>query len=141
MSIKALLHRSVRVALAAAGIGALLLVNPQLAEARPPEGMRELNLSRSQMRQLRDIMQDYQSDLQGILSPEQLEEMQDLREAQQNGEVADVDREDMIAELGLSDNQVEQLDDVQASLEAELEGVLTSEQLEKLSEMEGFSGI
>ncbi|MEM6521510.1 MAG: hypothetical protein AAF722_19515, partial [Cyanobacteria bacterium P01_C01_bin.70] len=102
----------------------------------------ELGLNRSQMRQLRDIMQDYQAELANVLTAEQLAEMQDLREAtREDDSVSESERlsqEDIIAELDLSDDQVQQLAQARESLEQDLEAVLTPDQLEKLAEMVGI---
>ena len=64
------------------GVGALLLGTPQLARSQSSrvnrEAVRALNLSRSQMREMRSVMQSYQSDIQNILTSEQLEQLEEL---------------------------------------------------------------
>lgn len=147
MNIKAILRQAIRVGLVTVGTGVLLLPSAQLVQAQPDPAAvrRELDLNMSQMRQLRNIMQDYQAELEDILTPEQLEEMQDLREAaRQEGAASESNqpsREDIIAELDLSDDQIEQLTEVRESMEEDLEDVLSPQQLEKLEEMGGFGRI
>ncbi|MEM9767771.1 MAG: hypothetical protein AAF892_07825 [Cyanobacteria bacterium P01_D01_bin.71] len=140
------LNQVLRVGLISAGTTLLLIIPAQLAHAQsvsdPAAIRQELGLNRSQMRQLRDIMQDYQAELANVLTAEQLAEMQDLREAtREDDSVSESERlsqEDIIAELDLSDDQVQQLAQARESLEQDLEAVLTPDQLEKLAEMVGI---
>lgn len=144
MDIQKKLPRLTRLALIGIGIGTVLVASPQLAQAQssnPRAVMRELGLSRSQGRQLRSIMQGYQADLEDILTAEQFEELQDLREAQRNGQGDAISQEDIAAELELTDSQVEQLGEARESLDEELAGVLSPEQLEQLEEMAGFQSL
>ncbi|MEM9005341.1 MAG: hypothetical protein AAGE59_17685 [Cyanobacteria bacterium P01_F01_bin.86] len=146
MILQTKLNQVIRVGLIITGTSLLLITSTPIAQAQstidPGAIRRELGLNRSQMRQLRDIMQDYQAELEDILTPEQLEEMQDLREAsQQDGTIAESERpsgEDIIAELDLNEDQVEQLEQTRESLKQDLETVLTPEQIEKLEEMAGI---
>lgn len=148
MTLKPQLNPMVRIGLIMAGTSLLLVAPTQLVHAQSPQVVqaqskgdpatikRELGLSRSQMRQLRGMMQDYQAELEDILTPEQLEEMQSLREAAQQG--SSVSAEDALAELDLSEDQATQLEQTRASLRQDLAGVLTPAQLEKLEEMGRF---
>ena len=146
MTLKTKLNQVLPVGLVIAGSSLLLMASPQLVSAQattdPAAIRQELDLNRSQMRQLRGIMQDHRAELEDILTPEQLEEMQALREAaQQDSSVSDSEqpsREDIIAELDLSEDQVEQLEQTRESLQQDLEAVLTPEQLAKLEEMGGI---
>ncbi|MBE7386150.1 MAG: hypothetical protein F6J95_032770 [Leptolyngbya sp. SIO1E4] len=145
MNINAIMPRAIQILFVSAGVGALLIGSPQLVQAQPgnaPAALRELDLSISQMRQLRSIMQDYQADLEEILTPEQLETLQDLREAQQDTQAPDRNTaEDLFAELDLSEAQTDQLETVQASMTQELQGVLTPEQFEQLEDTEFFEDL
>lgn len=146
MTLNMKLNQGLRIGLISAGTTLLLITPAQLAHAQsvsdPAAIRQELGLNRSQMRQLRDIMQDYQAELANVLTAEQLAEMQDLREAtREDDSVSESERlsqEDIIAELDLSDDQVQQLAQARESLKQDLEALLTPEQLEKLAEMVGI---
>ena len=56
----------------------------QLSRSAFRETARELNISRSQMRAVAGIMQNSKSEIEEILTPEQFEQMQSLREQQQS---------------------------------------------------------
>lgn len=138
----------IRAGLIMAGTSLLLITPIQLVQAQPTQETqaqakndpatikRELGLNRSQMRQLRGVMQDFRSALEDTLTPAQLEEMQNLREAAQTN--SPVSTKDALAELDLTEDQTEQLEQTRASLRQDLAGVLTPEQLEKLEAMGGF---
>lgn len=145
MTLNSHLNQSIRLGLITVGTSLLLLTPAQMAQAQSTNNAaairQELNLNRSQMRQLRDIMQGYQAELADILTAEQLAEMQDLGEAAQaNGQTAQSrpSTEELIAELNLSEDQVDQLTQARESLEQDLTTVLSPEQMEKLREIQGF---
>lgn len=143
MTLKSHLNQSIRLGLVAAGASLLLLTPAQMAQAQSTNNAaairQELNLNRSQMRQLRDITQGYHAELADILTAEQLAEMQALREAAQaNGPSGSPSAEELIAELHLSEDQVDQLTQARESLEQDLTAVLSPEQMEKLREIQGF---
>jgi Spy/CpxP family protein refolding chaperone len=143
MTLKSHLNQSIRLGLVAAGASVLLLTPAQMAQAQSTNNAaairQELNLNRSQMRQLRDITQGYQAELADILTAEQLAEMQALREAAQaNGQSGSPSAEALIAELNLSEDQVDQLTQARESLEQDLTAVLSPEQMDKLREIQGF---
>ena len=94
----------------------------------------ELDLSRSQMREVAGIMRDLNSDIEAILTPEQSELLQSAREQQQTQ-----DSQELQEALNLTDTQSEQLAVVREETVVELQAVLTPEQLEGIMEMTIFS--
>lgn len=93
----------------------------------------ELDLSRSQMRQVGGIMRGLNSDVEDILTTEQFDLLRSTRE---QGGVQD--RQELQAALDLTDAQALQLAAVREETVAELQSVLTTEQLEKIMEMTVF---
>lgn len=94
----------------------------------------ELDLSRSQMREVGGIMRGLNSEIEEILTPEQLELLQAAREQQQSQ-----DPQEFQEALNLTDTQSEQLTAVREETVVELEAVLTPEQLEGIMEMTAFN--
>lgn len=136
-----LMHQALRVLLVSAGLTGLLLGVPRLTEARPSDArsaFRELNLSFSQMRQLRSIMRDYRQVVERVLTPEQLEQLEALRESGQVGTAEAVPEDNPLAELNLSDTQIEDIAAAGDVMEQALQEVLTPEQLEQLETVEIF---
>ena len=80
MALKSHLKSTIRLGLIAAGAGLLLVAPAQVAQAQSTNNAaairQELNLTLSQMWQLRGVSQDYQAELADILTAEQLAEMQ-----------------------------------------------------------------
>lgn len=138
----ALMRTTSKVLLVGLGVGALLIATPRLARSQSAgvnrEAMRSLNLSRSQMQQLRGVMQGYQSELGSILTADQEEQLEDLKAEVQSGS-ADVPS-DLFAELDLSADQASELATLQTDMATELSGILSAEQLEQAREM-GFPGL
>ncbi|MDV3347293.1 hypothetical protein QGP82_01175 [Leptothoe sp. LEGE 181152] len=106
----------------------------QLDRSTFREVAQELDLSRSQMRQVGGIMRDLNSELEEILTPGQLETLQSAREQQESQ-----DPQDLQEALNLTDTQSEQLAVAHAETVAELQEVLTPEQLEGIMEVTAFS--
>ena len=90
----------------------------------------ELNLSRSQMRNVGGIMRDLNSEVENILTPEQFQLLQATREQQQSQ-----NPQELQAALNLTDTQSEQLATVREETVVELQSVLTPDQIEKMMEM------
>ena len=123
------------------GVGALLVSAPQVARGQSVnrEAIRELNLSRSQMRELCNVMRSYQSEMQGILTAEQLEQLEDLQAERK--ESPDTDESvDLAAELNLSEEQTSQFEALQEDIAAEFQTILSAEQLEQAEEL-GLPGL
>ncbi|MGF1516119.1 MAG: hypothetical protein ACFB5Z_20810 [Elainellaceae cyanobacterium] len=81
MTLKTMTYQILCVLIVSASMTAFMAGNPQLVQAEPSSAsaaLRELDLSFSQMRQLRDIMQDYRQELEVILTPEQLEQLENI---------------------------------------------------------------
>ncbi|MEO0408432.1 MAG: hypothetical protein AAF289_13875 [Cyanobacteria bacterium P01_A01_bin.135] len=133
------MRQSIRILVASAGLTGLLLAAPTLTEARPSNpraAFQELDLSFSQMRQLRGIMQDYRQVIENVLTPEQLDQLEALRES---GQAAEAPPEtNPLAELNLSDTQIEEIAAASDVMEQALQEVLTPEQLEQLETVEVF---
>ncbi|EKU99921.1 hypothetical protein Lepto7375DRAFT_2007 [Leptolyngbya sp. PCC 7375] len=106
----------------------------QLDRSTFREVAQELDLSRSQMRQVGGIMRDLNSELEEILTPEQLETLQSAREQQESQ-----DPQELQEALNLTDTQSEQLAVAHAETVAELQEVLTPEQLEGIMEVTAFN--
>lgn len=96
----------------------------------------ELDLSRSQMLEVGGIMRSFNSELEDILTSEQLEVLQSAREQQQS---ETQDPEDIQEALNLTDTQSEQIAVVREEAVDDLESVLTPEQIEGLMEMTAFN--
>lgn len=125
-------------------ISAMALVSPQMAHGQPAgapprEALRSLNLSRSQMRQLRGVMQSYQSSFDGILTSSQKQRLEDLQ-AQQRNQSGAGNPADLVDQLNLTEAQSTELASLQESMAEELQGILTPEQLQQAREI-GFPGL
>lgn len=94
----------------------------------------ELDLSRSQMREVGGIMRSLNSDIEDILTPDQLELLKSTREQQQSQ-----DPDELREALNLTDTQSDQLAIVREDMVDELEAVLTPDQLERVMEVTAFS--
>ena len=106
----------------------------QLDRSAFREMAEELDLSRSQMREVAGIMRDLNSEVEDILTPEQSELLQSTREQQQIQS-----SQELQEALNLTDTQSEQLAVVREETIVELQAVLTPEQLEGIMEMTVFS--
>ncbi len=124
-------------------VGGLLISTPRLAQGQPAgvnrQALRSLNLSRSQMQQMRGVMQGYQSELEDILTSDQLEQLQDLQASRQE-QPTEGGRPDLAAELDLSADQVSQLEILGGSMTTELQEILSADQLEQLQDL-GLPGL
>lgn len=140
---KALMRTTSKVLLVSVGVGALLITTPRLAVSQSAganrEAIRSLNLSRSQMQELRGVMQGYQSELEDILTSEQQQQLADLKEDMQDESATD-DRPDLVAELDLSADQASQLDSLQVDMTAAVQGILSAEQFEEAQDL-GLLGL
>ncbi|MEL6400252.1 MAG: hypothetical protein AAFR26_14465 [Cyanobacteria bacterium J06626_4] len=144
MSFKeALMRTTSKVLLISVGVGALLIATPRLAMSQSAganrEAIRSLNLSRSQMQELRGVMQGYQSELEDILTSEQQQQLADLKEEMQDESATD-DRPDLVTELDLSSDQASQLDSLQTDMTAAVQGILSAEQFEEAQDL-GLLGL
>ena len=124
----------------ALGIGSLNIqpAAAQVDRSAFREMARELNLSRSQMRETADIMQDFKADIEGILTPEQLEVLQVVREQQQS-QTQTQDPQEFQEALNLTDTQSAQITTARTEMVADLQEILTPEQIEGLMEMTAFN--
>lgn len=109
-------------------------IRPVLAQADKSaivETARKLNLSLPQMRAMRSIMQDFSADVQQVLTPEQYEQLQLVREQQQS-QPENGDPQNAKEVLNLTDVQVAQLSEAKQETVTELQEILTPEQVEEI---------
>lgn len=141
--LKALMRSPFRWLLVGVGVGSLLLSAPKIAQGQSAganrEAVRALNLSRSQMREMRSVMQGYQSELKDILTSEQLEQFEALQAERREEPTADT-AVDLAAELDLSEDQASQLETLQAGIAEDFQEILSAEQLQQAQEL-GFPGL
>lgn len=117
--------------------GVLLGGGLALAQMMPnagPQAIQDLNLSRTQIQQMRSLMEDYQSSFEAVLTDAQLAELEELR-ADQMGQRGGGDPQDLLAQLDLSDTQEAELSTLREVMMAEFEDIFTAEQLEQLKAM------
>ncbi|MGF1570487.1 MAG: hypothetical protein ACFCVD_20835 [Nodosilinea sp.] len=143
MTLNVLMRTTSRLLLVSIGVGALLVTTPRLALGQPAgvnrEAIQSLNLSRSQMRQMRSVMQGYQSSLEDILTSAQKQQLEDLQAAQRDQPTSD-SPPDLIAQLNLSADQQSELETLQVSMAEDLRGILSPEQFEQAQEL-GLPGL
>ena len=112
----------------------------QLSRSAFREAARELNLSRSQMRDVAGIMRSFSAEVQDILTPEQFEQLQAVREQQQEQSSAQApDPQELREDLNLTEAQAEQIAATRTETVAELQEILTPEQISGMMEMVGFN--
>ncbi len=118
------------------GIGSLT-IQPVRAQLRSSfrETARELNLSRSQMREIAGIMQDFSYEIQEILTPEQFELLQLARKQQTPTQ----DPQDLQEALNLTETQSAQLAIAREEMVVELQDVLNPDQVDKIMDMTAFN--
>jgi hypothetical protein len=140
MTLKALMRMTSRLLLVSVGVGGLLISTPSPAQSQVNrEAIRSLNLSRSQMRQMRGVMQGYQSELGEILTPEQQRQLEDLQAERQN-QPTPASPPDLAAELNLSVEQASQLETLRTSMGEDLRAILSEEQIGQAQEL-GLPGL
>ena len=124
----------------ALGIGSLNIqpATAQLSRSNFREMARELNLNQSQMRAVADIMRNFNSEIEEILTTEQFELLQSAREQQQS-QTQTQDPQELQEALNLTDTQSTQLAVVREEMVVELQEVLAPYQLEGIIEMTAFS--
>lgn len=114
--------------------GVLLGGGLALAQIMPSadrQTMQNLNLSRTQVQQMRSLMADYQSSFEAVLTDAQLAELEELR-ADQRGQHSGGNPQDLLVQLDLSEAQEAELSTLQEVMMADFEDILTAEQLEQL---------
>lgn len=94
----------------------------------------ELDLSRSQMREVGGIMRSLNSEIEEILTPDQFELLKSAQKQQQSQ-----DPQELQEALNLTDTQSAQLAIVHEETVVELQAVLTPEQLEGIMDITAFS--
>lgn len=130
--------RSLAIGTMVLGIGSFNVqpAAPQVAPSVIRQMAEELDLSRTQMRQLAGIMRGFRSEIEDILTSEQIELLQSAREEMQSQTQPQVHNvQKLKEELDLTEEQTEQLAEVRNEIVDELQGVLTPEQVESILEM------
>ena len=141
MVLQSLMRTTSRLLLVGVGVGGLLLSTPSPAQSQVSrDAIRSLNLSRSQMREMRGIMQGYQSELNEILTADQQQRLEELKADREGQSTSDGSHPDLLAELDLTEDQAAQLSTLQADLAADFESLLSADQLEQAQEL-GFPGL
>ncbi len=112
--------------------------NAQMSRSAFREAARELDLNRSQMREIGGIMKNSKSELQAILTPEQFELLQSARQQAQTQAQAR-NPEQFKSALGLTDIQAAQLAALHEGMIVQLQEILTPDQLEGIMELTAFS--
>jgi len=139
-----LIRTTYRLLLVSVSVSALLIVNAPLAIGQPAgapsrEAIRALNLSRSQMQQLRGVMQRYQASVEDILNRDQREQLETLQ-AQQRRQPSSNTRPNLVAQLNLSRDQANRIDDLEARMAEDLRAILTPSQLQQAQQL-GLPGL
>lgn len=106
----------------------------QLDRSNFRQTARELNLSRSQMRQVAGIMRSFRSDIEDILTPGQLELFQTAQKQQ-----SQIQKQELRDLLALTDTQLAQLASAREEMVADLEGVLTPSQFARMVSRMGLN--
>ncbi|HBE19035.1 MAG TPA: hypothetical protein DEG17_16775 [Cyanobacteria bacterium UBA11149] len=113
------------------------ILNAQKSNALPPEGhpgLAELNLTPEQQSKLDQMRDNVDSQIEGILSPQQQQRFQRVRELRQEL------RQEMEA-LNLTEDQKEQMHSIMRANRDQMADILTDEQKQKLREgMRGRMG-
>ncbi|MGQ4649670.1 hypothetical protein [Lyngbya aestuarii] len=110
-----------------AGVAAIAIsAAPMIANAQGGPGkFSNLNLTSEQQTQLDQIRENADSQIETILSPEQAQQFQNIREQRQQGRRA-------MKALNLTEEQRNQMREVHQSARKQMEEVLTEEQLQQL---------
>ena len=99
--------------------------------ARGGKGMRmlkRLNLTDQQKTQLQEIKKSARDEMKEILTPEQL---QKLQEAKANGQK----KREVWGNLGLTDDQKAEIKEIRESKKSQIEAILTDDQKQQLEQM------
>lgn len=123
------------------GIGSINM-RPAIAQMSRSEFRdlaQELDLSRSQMRSVAGTMRGFKSDVEDILTPEQLDLLQAAQDQSQGEEQQAQDPQDVQNALNLTDAQSTQIETAREDMVTELQEFLTPEQIEQIVELMTFS--
>ena len=94
----------------------------------------KLNLSDQQKEQMRQIHKDVRSQIEAVLTPQQLEQLKTARQNRQAGQ-APQGRRSVMASLNLSDEQKAKIKDIKQAQKRRFEAVLTANQKQQLEQM------
>jgi len=120
------------------GIGSFNLqpAKAQVDRSAMREMAEDLNLSRSQKRQLAGVMRNFRSELDDILTADQLELLHAARQEMQSQTPPQVQTDlDLKNELNLTEEQTEQIVEARRDMVDSLQDVLTPEQIESILEL------
>jgi DNA-directed RNA polymerase subunit F len=91
------------------------------------------------MQQLRGVMQRYQASVEDILNRDQREQLETLQ-AQQRRQPSSNTRPNLVAQLNLSRDQANRIDDLEARMAEDLRAILTPSQLQQAQQL-GLPGL
>lgn len=94
----------------------------------------KLNLSDQQKEQMRQIHRDVRSQIEAVLTPQQLEQLKTARQKSQAGQ-APQGRRSVMAVLSLSDEQRAKIKGIKQAQKRRFEAVLTANQKQQLEQM------
>ncbi|MGK7890162.1 MAG: hypothetical protein AB4042_12575 [Leptolyngbyaceae cyanobacterium] len=120
------------------GIGSFTVqpATAQVSRQAMREMAEEMDLSRSQMRQLAGVMRGFRSEVEDILTSEQLELLQAEREEMQSQMQPQAhNAQALTEELDLTEEQAKQIVEAREAMVNELQDILNPEQIESILEM------
>ena len=97
----------------------------------------KLNLSDQQKEQMRQIHKDVRSQIEAVLTPQQLEQLKTARQNRQADQAGQdpQGRRSVMASLNLSDEQKAKIKDIKQAQKRRFEAVLTANQKQQLEQM------
>lgn len=114
-------------------------VQPLLAQAQQRQGKKaRLNLTDAQKQQMRQIKEDTRTKMQAILTPEQQQRLEALKQERQGQNAQGQNRQgrrNWMAELNLSEEQKGQIQELMQQQKARMDAVLTAEQRQEMQQM------
>lgn len=112
---------------------------PLLAQAQQRQGKKaRLNLTDAQMQQMRQIKEDTITQMRAILTPEQQQRLEALKQERQGQNRQGPNRQglrNLMAELNLSQEQKAQIQELMQRQKARMDEVLTAEQRQEIQQM------
>ena len=124
----------------ALGLGSFHIqpASAQLSRSAFREIAEELDLSRSQTREVAGVMRNFNSEIEEILTSDQFDLLQSTREQQQS-QTQTQDPQELREAINLTDTQSAQLAAAREEMVVGLQEVLTPDQVERIIEMTAFS--
>ncbi|HEY9668134.1 MAG TPA: hypothetical protein V6C91_15085 [Coleofasciculaceae cyanobacterium] len=112
---------------------------PLLAQAQQRQGKKaRLNLTDAQKLQMREIKEQTRAQMQAILTPEQQQRLEALKQERQGQNAQGQNRQgrrNLMAELNLTEEQKAQIQELMQQQKARMDAVLTAEQRQEMQQM------